>query len=101
MGKHPTVYPHQIAKSRKYIYDPIEHGVVLKELDRSNPVIGSGYRKSRFHQFLNENKEIQVLRSQIWQILALLRVSPNKRRFESNYERLTSKQLWFFDIDED
>ena len=86
---------------RKYIYDPIEHGIILKELDKRNPVLDGGYRKSRFHQFLNENKGIQVLRSQIWQVLALLRVSPSKRRFESNYERLTSKQMWLFDVDEE
>ena len=49
---------------------------------------------------MNEDKGIMVLRSQIWQTLALLRISPSKRRFESNYERLTSKQRLLFDIDE-
>ncbi len=85
---------------RKYIYNPIENGIILRELDIKNPVTNKGYRKSRFHQFMTENKGIQVLRSQIWQILALLRVSANKRKFETNYQRLNSKQLWLFDVDE-
>ena len=61
---------------RSYIYDPIEHGIILKELDKRKTE--KGYRKSRFHQFLNEQKGLQTLRSQIWQIMALLRVHPAK-----------------------
>lgn len=85
---------------RSYVYDPIEHGIILKELDERNPKTEKGYRKKRMHQFFNEEKGLKVLRAQIWQIVALLNVSPNKRRFESNFERLTSKQLWLFDDDE-
>lgn len=90
-----------IYNSRKYVYDPIENGVILEELDRRNPKTDRGFRKIRFHQFLNESKGIQILRSQIWQVVALLRISSNKRKFESNFKRLTSKQTWLFDPDED
>ncbi len=85
---------------RKYIYEPIENGIVLKELDKRNPVTDKGYRKNRFHQFMSENKGIHVLRSQIWQILALLRISSNKRKFEERYKVFESKQLWLFDPDD-
>ena len=82
---------------RKYIYDPIENGIILQALDQRNPITDKGYRKRRFHQFLNENKGIKVLRSQIWQVIALLRIASNKRKFESSFERLESKQMWLFD----
>jgi len=73
---------------RKYIYDPLEKGFVLKRLEEKNPINEKGYRESRFHQFLSETKGITVLRAQIWQIIGLLKASASKRRFEANYERM-------------
>jgi hypothetical protein len=73
---------------RKYIYDPIECGLILNELDKRNPVNSKGVRKVRFHQLMNEEKGLQVLRSHIWQVTALSKISANKRKFENNYARL-------------
>lgn len=84
---------------RKYIYHPIERGFVLKRLDDKIPVTEKGTRKHRLHQALNEEKGVPALRSQIWQVTGLLKVSSNKRKFENNYQRLMGQtyQLDMFD----
>jgi hypothetical protein len=38
----------------KYVYDPIEHGYVKKELDKQN-IKDDGKRRARFHQWLSDN----------------------------------------------
>ena len=73
---------------RKYIYDPIEKGLVLHELDNRNPTNEKGIRKHRFHSLLNEEKGLRVLRAQIWQTIALLRTSPGKIQYERAFARL-------------
>lgn len=73
---------------RKYIYDPIENKEVLKELDKRNPKNEKGVRKHRHHSVLNEEKGLSALKAQIWQVVGVLKSSPNKRSFESNYNRL-------------
>lgn len=50
---------------RKYIYDPIERGLVLEELDERNPLNERGVRRQRHHQLLNEKKGLPVLRSDL------------------------------------
>jgi hypothetical protein len=83
----------------RYIYEPIEGGNILEELNELNPVDIKGDRKKRFHQFLNEEKGIKILRNRIGKITALLQISPNKRVFERNYKRMESKQ-YAFDFEE-
>jgi hypothetical protein len=78
---------------RKYIYDPIERGLVLAKLDERNPKNEKGTRKDRHHQLLNELKGLPALKSQIWQVIALLKVSAGKRNFESNYSRLMGQSF--------
>jgi len=73
---------------RKYIYDPIENGLILGELDTRNPTNKKGRRKYRFHQLMNEEKGLPSLRSQIWQVTGIMKVSSNKRKYENNYQRL-------------
>lgn len=73
---------------RKYIYEPIEKGLVLEKLDEKNPTNKKGTRKVRFHQLMNEEKGLPILRSQIWQTTATLKISASKRKFENNYARL-------------
>ncbi len=73
--------------TRKYIYDPVEKGLVLKELDKRNPSKG-GRRKERHHSLLNEEKGLKALRAMIWQVVGTLKISANKRRFENAYARL-------------
>jgi hypothetical protein len=84
----------------KYIYQPIENGIILDELRNLNPVDRNGARRNRFHQFLTEELGIKTLRNRIAKVTALLQISANKRRFESNYQRMESKQNSLFDIDE-
>jgi hypothetical protein len=73
---------------RKYIYEPIEKGFLLDKLDELNPVTDKGTRKARLHSLLNEEKGLPILRSQLWQVHAALKLSSNKRKFEDNYARL-------------
>lgn len=80
---------------RKYIYDPLETGEVLKRLDEKNPVKNrdlrnnkAGYRKHRHHTLLSEAIGLPAVRAQIWQVIAALKMSPSKRIFESNYARM-------------
>jgi hypothetical protein len=84
---------------RKYIYEPIEQGLVLDELDKRNPTNEKGIRRVRFFQLMNEEKGLRVLRSLIWQVIALLKTSANKRKFENSFARLMGKpyQLDLFD----
>jgi hypothetical protein len=73
---------------RKYIYDPFERGEVLKRLDEKNPLINKKYRKHRFHSWLSTDLGLQKLRSQVWQVVAILKTSSGKRTFESGYNRM-------------
>lgn len=101
----PTTTPQKRPKYygkfiNKYIYEPIEDGIVLNELNRLNPADKKGARRKRLHQFLNEDLGIRALRNRIGKITALLQISSNKRKFESNFNRMESKQVPLFDLDE-
>ena len=76
---------------RKYIYKPIERGFVLEKLDEKIPITERGYRKHRFHSGLSTEIGLPVLKSQIWQVLGVLKTSANKRKFESNYRQMMGK----------
>ena len=84
----------------KYVYAPIENEIVLDKLKELAPRTEKGNRVKRFHSFLNEQKGIQVLRNRIGKITALLQISPNKRKFDTNFARMEgmSRQLDFDDI---
>jgi P63C domain len=73
---------------RKYIYKPIEKGLVLGRLDEKVPVTERGYRKNRLHSALSTEIGLPAIKSQIWQVLGVLKSSANKRKFESNYKRM-------------
>lgn len=73
---------------RKYIYDPIEKGQVLTELDKKAEKTATGKKKTRLHQGLNEEKGLPNLRAQIWQVIGVLKTSRSKRIFEASYQRL-------------
>lgn len=83
---------------RKYIYEPIEKGLILSELDQRNPTNEKGRRVVRHHQIMNEDKGLPTLRAQIWQVTGVLKVSANKRKYEQAYARLMDKpyqeELW-------
>lgn len=50
---------------RRYIYEPIEKGFVLNELDEKNPTVvkkNTQYRKHRHHSHLNPEVGLNSLR---------------------------------------
>ena len=69
----------------------------LKEL---NPKNEKGNRSKRFHQFLNEEKGLSISCSRIWQIIAIMKISPNKKRFMEHYNRLFEGDQWLFTPEE-
>lgn len=73
---------------RKYIYEPIEKGHVLKRLDEVTPKNAKGEKTKRMHQSASEKIGLPAIRAQIWQVVGVLKASANKRKFESNYSRL-------------
>jgi predicted transcriptional regulator len=79
----------------KYIYKPIENGIIYEEIDKLNPRNEKGDRKKRLHQFLTEDRGLRVLRDRISKATAIMQISPNMRKFKESYERLESKQMWF------
>jgi hypothetical protein len=78
---------------RKYIYEPIEKGVVLKRLDEKTPKDGKGRKKKKLFQSASEEIGLPAIRSQIWQTVGVLKTSANKRKFENNFERLLGKPI--------
>ncbi|HVX28378.1 MAG TPA: P63C domain-containing protein [Parafilimonas sp.] len=78
---------------RKYVYEPILHGQVLKQLDVKNPKNEKGIRKHRHHSLSSEEIGLPAIRSQIWQVVAALKISADKRRFETNFSRMMG-QTW-------
>jgi hypothetical protein len=73
---------------RKYIYDPIESGVVLKKLDEKIPKDDKGRKKKRLHSAASVDIGLPAIKAQIFQVLGVLKSSANKRTFESNYNRM-------------
>ncbi len=85
----PKNRPQYYAKFiRKYVYDPLEKGAVLRELDARNPVTDKGYRKHRHHSGLSEKVGLPALRAMVWQVIGALKLAGNKRKFEGNYARM-------------
>lgn len=64
----------------KYVYEPIEHGYVKKELDSLN-ISEDGKRKARFHQWLNENGR-NILIHQIGRVQGLMETCGNIDMFK-------------------
>jgi len=83
--------PQHFAKfTRSYVYEPLENGEVLKELDRINPKIDKkGTRRARFHQHLTLGYGIEKLKRQVQEVLTLIQVSDNIGQFK----RLFSKRF--------
>ncbi|WP_443748373.1 P63C domain-containing protein [Asticcacaulis solisilvae] len=74
--------------TNKYVYGPLEHGEVLKELQRLNPQIDTkGTRKQRFHQFLTEGYGLEKLRNQRQEVLTMLKLSDDIEQFKRFYEK--------------
>jgi hypothetical protein len=69
--------------TRSYVYQPLENGAVLEELDRINPTINSkGTRKARFHQHLTLGYGIEKLKRQVQEVQTLMAVSDSVTQFK-------------------
>lgn len=85
--------PQHFAKfTRSYVYEPLENGAVLAELDKLNPYIDNkGTRKDRFHQHLSKEYGLEKLRMQVREVITLLKISDTvgefKRLFKKRFPR--------------
>lgn len=74
--------------TNKFVYGPLEHGEVLKELQRLNPKIDAkGTRKERLHQFLSKGYGLEKVRSQRQEVLTMLKLSDDIEDFRRLYEK--------------
>lgn len=61
----------------------------MEKLDVKNPVINKkGYRKHKHHSITSEEIGLPAVRAQIWQVIAAIKMSPNKRIYETNFARI-------------
>lgn len=76
--------PQHFAKfTREYVYQPLENGAVLEELDRINPKVGPNKtRRARFHQHLTEGYGIEKLKRQVQEVQTLMAVSDTVTGFK-------------------
>lgn len=81
--------PQHFAKfTRTYVYQPLENGAVLQELDRLNPKIGSkGTRRARFHQHLTQGYGIEKLKRQVHEAMTLMKVSDTVAQFKKLFAK--------------
>ena len=81
--------PQHFAKfTRDYVYDLLENGAVLAELDRLNPQIDSkGTRKDRFHQHLTEEYGLEKLRIQVREVITLMKISDTVEDFKKLFKK--------------
>lgn len=72
--------------TRNYVYEPLENGAVLEELDRINPKINAkGTRRDRFHQHLSLGYGIEKLKRQVLAVETIIDVSDNVSQFKRLY----------------
>ncbi|WP_394125204.1 P63C domain-containing protein [Psychrobacter nivimaris] len=81
--------PQHFAKfTRSYVYEPLENGAVLEELDKLNPKIDDkGNRKNRFHQHMTEEYGVEKLRLQMREVLTLLKISDTITEFKRMFKK--------------
>lgn len=81
--------PQHFAKfTRTYVYEPLENGAVLEELDRINPKINDkGTRRDRFHQHLSLGYGIEKLKRQVQTVETIVSVSDNVGQFKRLYAK--------------
>lgn len=74
--------------TRSYIYQPLENGAVLDELDKLNPTLDKkGTRKNRFHQHLSQNYGLEKLRMQVREVITLLKISDSVAEFKKLFKK--------------
>ena len=79
-------HPQFIGKiTNKLIYAPLAPGV-LEELRRINPMLESGNRAAKHHQYLTENHGVMKLKEHLASVVAIMRISSNRDAFERNFQ---------------
>jgi hypothetical protein len=79
--------------TRKFLYEALP-APVLPELDKINPPNRQTWqRKRRHHQHLTKQIGVEHFKAQLSGVMALLRASPNKRVFESLFQRAYGEQM--------
>lgn len=81
--------PQHFAKfTRAFIYEPLENGAVLQELDKLNPKINdSGTRKDKFHQHMSKDYGIIKIRKQVADVITMLKLSDTIEDFKKMFKR--------------
>lgn len=79
--------PKYVAKlTSRLVYEKLPPGVV-EEIREKNPYRETGRRERKNHQHLSEDIGRPHLEKQLAVVTALMRISPNRRAFERNFER--------------
>lgn len=81
--KRPMYYGRFI---NKYIYEPIENGLVKKEIDKKNITV-DGKRVARFHQWLTTDLGINQLTVQIGRVMGIMEISDTLKEFDKHAKR--------------
>jgi hypothetical protein len=74
----------------KLIYEQLPPGVLV-ELRRRNPVLASGYRRRKHHQFLTEDIGHAHLSNQLASVTSLMRAADDKSQFFRLFEKAFPK----------
>ncbi len=73
--------------TNKYIYEPLEEGQVLRELNKVNPIQANGHRKDKQHSHTTGDYGILKVRERIEGTLICMKLATTKRKFVSLYAR--------------
>ncbi len=77
----------------KYIYAPIENGLILSELKKKQHETGT--KKGKLHQYLTEEHGLKVLQDRISRVTVLLQIADgDKDVFVSLIEKADSSRAW-------
>ena len=85
--KRPSVIGHY---TNDIVYARLAHGV-LEDLQRKNPTLPTGGRKSRHHQWFTPDPGHAKLKEHLAAVIALMKVAPNWNRFMADLPRAFPK----------
>ena len=91
----PSYYGHFI---NTYIYNPLEHGYLKKELDKLN-ITSEGKRRARFHQWLKEDGR-RLLTHQIGRVEGIMEACNSMEHFKSTIKKQKSISIAPYLFDE-
>lgn len=94
-GKRPQYYGKFI---NKYVYEPLEHGYVKKELNKLN-ITDEGKRRARFHQWLNQDGR-NMLIHQIGRVQGLMEMCTDIEHFKAAARKQKTVSIAPFLFDE-